>query len=232
MLLGSGYSFCGLRSLHCVQGQGDDGLSIVASEEPPGAAAPVRPWRPVPMGNQMRTADGQILTISEASAWGQQPSRGLAYAEHEMRAQNRAARPERAARPRTESHLETLAGMLSSESGLGEAETRARILDITGALRDAAEGGVEARQSAAGAPDRAIAQQPQQPGLRVLEHRSTVFLQDLRQNCHRAQQGPPPSSHRVFLAWCPGTCFLCHPVVCLATEDLSVLLLRSALEHE
>ena len=119
----------------------------------------------------------------EHEDWG---SRGLAYTASEMQAQNPAAGLERAARPHIESHLETLAGMLSSEGGVGAAETRAHILDVTGALRGISDGGGEARQSAAGASDRAAAQQAQQPGLRALEHRSTAFLQDLRQTSHSA----------------------------------------------
>ena len=190
-----------------MQGQGDDSLGIVASEEPPyNDAMPGS----ITFGTQriplvaarrefsFRSADGQqvLPDISEEEFWRQQRSRDLAMSARERRAQDRAAGPERAVRPRTQSHLETLAGMLSSEDGLGEraARRRARMMDETEGLMPFPLDASGASQSAAGAPDRDTAQQAeqaQQPGLRALEHRSTAFLQDLRQLTHMLH-GPPP----------------------------------------
>lgn len=142
-------------------------------------------------------ADGReaMPNMSEDEFWRRRSQRS-ALAVQDRRAQGRAAGPEQAVR-RTQSHLETLAGMLSSEGGLGEAEARARILDITEGLRDAAGGRSGASQTAVGAPDQDAAQQAQQPGLRALEHRSTAFLQDLRQLAHWLH-GPPPFNAAVF----------------------------------
>ena len=191
-----------------VQGQGDDGLGIVASEEPP--YNDVMPGS-ITFGTQriplvaarrefsFRAADGQqvLPDISEEEFWRQQRSRDLALSARDRRAQDRAAGQERAVRPRTQSHLETLAGMLSSEEGLGnvearaQARARARILEAE-ALRPWPLD--EASQGAAGTPDQDAvhpARHAQQPGLRALEHRSTAFLQDLRQLAHMLH-GPPP----------------------------------------
>ena len=128
-----------------------------------------------------------VAEVAEEENYGSQiGNTGLAYTASEMRTQHRAAGQERAAPPHTESHLETLAGMLSSESGLGEAETRAHILDVTDALRDISDGGGEPRRGAGRTWARRgravqLARRAQQPGLRTLEHRSTAFLQGLRQ---------------------------------------------------
>ena len=220
---------CSLESRGTVQGQGDDSLGIVASEEPP--YPDVMPGT-ITFGTQriplvaarrdfsFRPTDAeQVLPdISEEDFWRQQRRRDLAMSARERRAQDRAAGPERAVRPRTQSHLETLAGMLSSEGGLGGAEARARILDITEDLRPFPLDESEPGQRAAGAPEQDAAQQAQQPGLRALEHRSTAFLQDLRQLAHMLH-GPPPldaaSLHgacaSVFLAPC--SCPLCITVM-------------------
>ncbi|CAL5218375.1 g43 [Coccomyxa viridis] len=169
-------------------GQGDDGLGIVASEEPP--YNDVMPGS-ITFGTQriplvaarrefsFRAADGQqvLPDISEEEFWRQQRSRDLALSARDRRAQDRAAGQERAVRPRTQSHLETLAGMLSSEEGLGNVEARAqaraqaRILEAE-ALRPWPLD--EASQGAAGTPDQDAvhpARHTQQPGLRALEHR-------------------------------------------------------------
>lgn len=195
-----------------LQGQGDHGLGIMASDEPPEQPVPQPRQTGVRRGRPVESAhDEQQEDMSEDEEWG--PSR-LGYAARDMRVRAIAHRAEQAAlqselahwgervgravRPRTESRLETLAGMLSSETGLGEAETRARILDLTGALRDStgalrdpSGGGIQhptgpggqGNEVAAAAPDQAAAQQP---SLRALEHRSTAFLQDLRQRNHSA----------------------------------------------
>lgn len=185
--------------------QGDHGLGIVASDEPPEQSVPQQRQTGVRRGRLVESADNeQQEDMSDDEEWG--PSR-LGYAARESRVRAITHRAEQAAlqselahwgervgravRPRTESRLETLAGMLSSESGLGEAETRARILDLTGALRDSTGAlrdpsgvgiplgpGGQGNEVAAAAPDQAAAQQP---SLRALEHRSTAFLQDLRQ---------------------------------------------------
>ena len=119
---------CSLESRGTVQGQGDDSLGIVASEEPP--YPDVMPGT-ITFGTQriplvaarrdfsFRPADAeQVLPdISEEDFWRQQRRRDLTMSARERRAQDRAAGPERAVRPRTQSHLETLAGMLSSEGG-------------------------------------------------------------------------------------------------------------------
>ena len=215
-----------------MQGPRAHGLGIVASEEPPPTA--VMPGD-MPFGTQqtargtyaahrgwrLRAADppssvyGPEVTpnISEEEFWRQRNQRP-APAAQDQGAQDRAAGQERAVRQRPQSHLETLAGMLSSEGGLGEAEARARILDITEGLRDGTGGGSGASQSAAGAPDQDAAQQP---GLRALEHRSTAFLQDLRQLTH-ALHGPPPLNAAVFLHGAAALAFLLVPYASQACQ--------------
>ena len=145
--------------------QANDEHGIVASEEPPGQSS--LGAASVSHGMHMSLASAEDSARPDALPLGD-------WATTEPWAPPLLPREQRMRRPRSdrgEGRLQALAGMVASDAALAE------------------EAGV---QWGVGMPDRAAGQQP---GLRTLEHRSTAFLQHLRQYTQALHACVKPTMH-------------------------------------
>ena len=172
-------------------------LGIVASEEPPAEAA-TRRERPavdyVQMDRAVQEMEEEEAAFDEAEREDEEDGRraGPRSIFHGASEFYRLARRGRAQRRAAESALEALADVVAPDAAApGEVPDRlafaARMSAVRGQLGQ--EAGSGAASAAAAEPDQAAGQQP---GLRALEHRSTVALQDLRQCDIALHERPPP----------------------------------------